>query len=109
MKLSEFMRSNGISPDALAGLMGDVSASAVRKWANEERIPRKDQIERIAKITGGLVMPNDFFSLPQPKRPAAGSPHDFDASIPAGVVAGPVRPSQAGTGAPFQKSQEMAE
>lgn len=65
MKLSEFMRMNDLSPDALAALLGDVSASGVRKWANEERIPRKDQIERIVEITDGQVMPNDFFRIPE--------------------------------------------
>ena len=64
MKLSDYMQRHDISPDAFADLLGDVSASGVRKWANEERIPRKDQIERIAHITRGEVMPNDFFSLP---------------------------------------------
>lgn len=64
MKLAEFMRINSLSPEALAARLGDVSASGVRKWANEERIPRKDQIERIIEITDGRVMPNDFFSIP---------------------------------------------
>lgn len=64
MKLAEFMRINSLSPEALASRLGDVSASGVRKWANEERIPRKDQIERIIEITDGQVMPNDFFSIP---------------------------------------------
>jgi len=65
MKLAEYMRINNLSPDAVAALLGDVSASGVRKWANEERIPRKDQIERLVEITGGAVMPNDFFAIPE--------------------------------------------
>lgn len=84
MKLSEYMRERDLSPDALAAMLGDVSASGVRKWANEERVPRKDQVERIADITGGLVMPNDFYSIPE---------------FPAGPAA-----SQAGTG----RSEEVA-
>ncbi len=78
MKLADFMKSRDLSPEAFALKIGDVSASGVRKWIAEERVPRKDQIERIAVITDGLVMPNDFFSVPL-----------FDGPSPA-VTAGPL-------------------
>lgn len=83
MKLADFLKHRDISPEAFALLMGDVSVSGVRKWIADERIPRKDQIERIAAITGGLVMPNDFFSLPSP------SSHDVDRVATAGPDGGP--------------------
>jgi hypothetical protein len=64
MKLLDYMRARELRPEDVADLVGDVSASGVRKWMAGERIPRKDQIERIAIITDGAVLPNDFFSLP---------------------------------------------
>lgn len=84
MKLADFLKWRDISPEAFALLMGGVSASGVRKWITEERIPRRDQIERIAAITEGLVMPNDFFSLP------SASPNDVDRVATAGPDDGPV-------------------
>jgi hypothetical protein len=64
MKLADYMRAQNLTPDDVASKMGDVSASGVRKWANGDRVPRKDQIERIAVLTNGEVLPNDFFSIP---------------------------------------------
>ncbi|MGO4449066.1 hypothetical protein AB4Y96_09075 [Phyllobacterium sp. TAF24] len=39
----------------------DISPSGVRKWMYGERIPRPDQMRRLAFATNGEVMPNDFF------------------------------------------------
>lgn len=36
------------------------SIGALRKWRYGERIPRPDQMRRIAEATEGLVTPNDF-------------------------------------------------
>ncbi len=66
MKLSEFKKQNDMTDDALAALIGDCSTSALRKWFSGERIPRKDQMERIAEVTGGLVLPNDFYDVSGP-------------------------------------------
>jgi transcriptional regulator with XRE-family HTH domain len=65
MKLGEYIKAKGLSAEGLAGAIGGVSASGVRKWVAGERIPRRDQIEKIAEITGGDVLPNDFFDLHQ--------------------------------------------
>jgi hypothetical protein len=63
MKLADYMRHNDISPERFAETLGGVSVSGVRKWMSDTRVPRKDQIEKIAELTHGAVLPNDFFSL----------------------------------------------
>lgn len=66
MKLSAFKTEQKLTDDALAALIGDCSVSALRKWFSGERIPRKDQMERIAEVTGGKVLPNDFYDISPP-------------------------------------------
>lgn len=61
MKLASYMAERGVSPEKMAELIGDVTASGVRKWMYDERIPRQDQMRRLVIVTDGLVMPNDFF------------------------------------------------
>jgi hypothetical protein len=60
MKIQTYMTANKISPEAMAELVGGVTESGVRKWVYGERIPRPDQLRRIAEVTNGEVMPNDF-------------------------------------------------
>ena len=60
MKLSGYMKLHHISPDDMATRIDGVSASAVRKWMYGERMPRPEQMRRIAEITERQVMPNDF-------------------------------------------------
>lgn len=63
MKLIDYMRLRNLRPEEIAERVGDVSTSGVRKWMVGERIPRKDQMERLVAVTGGEVLPNDFFDL----------------------------------------------
>ncbi len=42
-----------------------VSVEAVRRYVEETRIPGKDIMLRIVKITDGAVQPNDFFIKPK--------------------------------------------
>lgn len=60
MKLFPYMKSKQISPEEMAALVDGVSVSAVRKWMYEERVPRPDQMRRIAEVTENVVQPNDF-------------------------------------------------
>lgn len=60
MKLAEYMSTNNLSPEAMASLIGEVTASGVKKWVYGERTPRPDQMRRIAEATDGKVTPNDF-------------------------------------------------
>ncbi|AMS41198.1 helix-turn-helix domain-containing protein [Aminobacter aminovorans] len=63
MKLSAWKLKNGLSDEQLAEMIGDCSVSGLRKWLAEERLPRKDQIERIHKVTRGEVSAPDFYNL----------------------------------------------
>lgn len=60
MKLTQYLTDQKISPSQFGELMGGVSESGVRKWMYGERVPRPDQMRKIADLTGGLVEPNDF-------------------------------------------------
>ena len=60
MKLAKYLNDRNISSEEFASEMGAVSASGVRKWIYGNRVPRPDQMRKIAEITGGLVEPNDF-------------------------------------------------
>ena len=71
MKLSDFMKTAGLDDEALAAQVGDCSAHAVKKWRYQERVPRPEQMRRIAEITEGRVTPNDFVLPPQPEGAAA--------------------------------------
>lgn len=99
MKLVDFMKDKGLTPDAVAAAIGDVTASGVRKWMGGERIPRRDQMERLAEFSVGRVMPNDFFDLGEFTE---GDPDTGDGHPSAAAPAGPDHPpSQAGAGQPI--------
>jgi transcriptional regulator with XRE-family HTH domain len=59
MKLRDWLRKNKISQNGLADDLG-VTQSCLSKICNG-RIPSVDMMRRIARITNGEVMPNDFF------------------------------------------------
>ncbi|RCL01034.1 MAG: hypothetical protein JSC189_000920 [Candidatus Tokpelaia sp. JSC189] len=63
MKLTDYMTINNISTKDMATLIGGMSASGVKKWLYGERTPRPDQMRRIAEVTKGMVLPNDFVLL----------------------------------------------
>jgi hypothetical protein len=60
MKLSQYLAVTGVTLDQFADNVGDVSISGVRKWLHGQRVPRPEQMRRVAEITGHRVMPNDF-------------------------------------------------
>lgn len=60
MKLAQYLTDKNISPEQFAADMGGLSTSGIRKWMYGERVPRPDQMRKIAELTGGLVEPNDF-------------------------------------------------
>ncbi len=66
MKLDEFMKGAGLDDAAMASLVGDCSAFAVKKWRYGERTPRGPQMLRIVQATDGKVTPNDFANIPDP-------------------------------------------
>lgn len=60
MKLTDYMKSRSITDSDMASMV-PCSEGAVRKWRYGERVPRGDQIRRIAELTGGEVTANDFY------------------------------------------------
>ncbi|WP_037076134.1 MULTISPECIES: helix-turn-helix domain-containing protein [Neorhizobium] len=60
MKLAQYLTEQNLSPEQFAAVMDGMSTSGVRKWMYGERVPRPDQMRKIAEFTGGLVQPNDF-------------------------------------------------
>lgn len=66
MKLSDFIEQNGLTHEQMAERVGDCSVSGLRKWLRGERVPRPDQMRKIAEITDGLVSPNDFYGFTAP-------------------------------------------
>lgn len=63
MKLATYMSLKKITPEEMAALVGNASASGVVKWMREERMPRPEQQRRIFEVTGGAVSPNDFVGV----------------------------------------------
>lgn len=65
MKLSDYMRTAGITEREMAARLG-CSIGGIRKWKSGERIPRPEVISRIAEVTHGAVVPSDFYDIPAP-------------------------------------------
>lgn len=40
-----------------------ISKGALQKWCNGQRIPRKEEMEKIYTLTNKKVKPNDFYEL----------------------------------------------
>lgn len=60
MTLADYMKAHGLDDLAMAEKIGRCSESAVRKWRYGQRMPRVEQLRRIAEVTHGAVTPNDF-------------------------------------------------
>lgn len=69
MTLDQYMKAKGLSDEAMAAMIGGVSAGGVGKWRRGERLPRLGEMSKIVKATDGKVLPNDFYGVKTP-RPA---------------------------------------
>lgn len=67
MKLSDWLRKENITQKefvSLADKSGVIfSTHAIAKWCQGQRIPRREEMECIYKITNAAVQPNDFYNL----------------------------------------------
>ena len=71
MKLIVWMKNEKVDDqqvaDRLNALPGaedkSISASAVKKWKYNERIPRPDEMRGLHTISAGKVDPNDFYAI----------------------------------------------
>lgn len=60
MKLGDFLTKAGISERQFGAQIG-VSQAAVNRYVRGHRIPRRDVIDKIARVTDGAVTVVDFF------------------------------------------------
>lgn len=60
MKLSTYLADHSLSVADFAGKIG-VTPEAVRRYALNKRVPRRQVMERIILATGGQVRVEDFF------------------------------------------------
>lgn len=67
MKLASYMADNHLTDEQMASQIGNVSISGLKKWLRDERVPRPDQMRRIAEVTSGAVTPNDFILAEVPQ------------------------------------------
>lgn len=63
MKLSDWLKSNGIRYSAFARQLG-VNHVTVRRYIRGERTPRPDIVAAIHRETGGEVTAADWYELP---------------------------------------------
>lgn len=59
MKLTDYLTSRGLTPEAFAELI-EIDPVSVRRYMQETRRPKWDVAARIAQVTGGAVTANDF-------------------------------------------------
>jgi hypothetical protein len=62
MTLSSYMALRAFNDADMAKLIGQCTASGVRKWRCGERVPRRQFMLRIVHVTEGAVRASDFFS-----------------------------------------------
>jgi DNA-binding transcriptional regulator YiaG len=60
MQLKTYLSDKEMSVADFAKSIGH-SEAAVKKWLRGERIPRREALAKIREITGGSVLPADFF------------------------------------------------
>tara|TARA_Y100001970_G_scaffold288784_1_gene417031 strand:- start:3940 stop:4167 length:228 start_codon:yes stop_codon:yes gene_type:complete len=67
MKLSDYLSKHKITQDKFLDeskrLGGTFSKHAISKWCQDKRIPRKEEMQIIYEVTGGLVTANDFYDF----------------------------------------------
>ena len=66
MKLNTYLKENKITYSSFlkkANKHEKFSASALAKWSQGKRIPRKKEMTVIHKITNGKVSANDFYDI----------------------------------------------
>lgn len=62
MQLRDWLERQGLSYTQFGSAISR-SAEAVRRYANGERVPDRQTMQKIVQQTGGQVMPNDFYEV----------------------------------------------
>lgn len=61
MKLKDYLAEQGLTHQAFAARIG-VTTTAVQRYANGHRIPRRAIMRQITKATAGAVIAADFYA-----------------------------------------------
>lgn len=64
MQLIDFLSSHGLTDAAFAERVGGVGRHGVHKWKYRQRVPSARQIARIAAVTDGAVVFEDWIERP---------------------------------------------
>lgn len=67
MKITEWLKKNNLTHQEFIEKSEQegchISKGALQKWCAGQRIPRKDEMEKIYNLTNKKVKPNDFYDL----------------------------------------------
>tara|TARA_R100001443_G_scaffold9738_2_gene19350 strand:+ start:250 stop:456 length:207 start_codon:yes stop_codon:yes gene_type:complete len=67
MKITDWLKNNNITHKEFIERSKahgkEISVGALQKWCAGQRIPRKDEMEKIYNLTNKKVKPNDFYNL----------------------------------------------
>lgn len=61
MKIKQYMDENNLTYSAFAQLIGASNGKVIERYAKSIQIPHRKFMAEIARVTDGLVMPNDFY------------------------------------------------
>lgn len=64
MKLKSYLKANRIPVPAFAESVG-VNRQAIYSYLRDEKKPSEETMLNIVTVTGGAVMPNDFYNIDQ--------------------------------------------
>jgi hypothetical protein len=64
MTLKEYLEKRKIGVTKFSRIM-KMPQSTCSSWANHEKIPGRESMQKIFTLTGGLVTPNDFYGIGQ--------------------------------------------
>lgn len=59
MKLVDYRKKHGLTQKQLGGLL-DLEQATVARYEAGKRLPQRDELDRIYRLTGGEVTANDF-------------------------------------------------
>ena len=62
MTLKEYIKQNKKSIEEMKSVFG-VSQMTIWRWENGKVIPRKEELQKIATWSCGVVMPSDFYNM----------------------------------------------
>ncbi len=63
MELNTYLKKEGITYPQFAEKSRMFTKHAVNKWCNNQRIPAKKEMLKIAEMTRCQVLPNDFYGV----------------------------------------------